>query len=89
VDLSPSRSKRIDDAMVAEADLILAMELKHLERLAAEFPAAKDKARLLSAVTTNREVPLEIADPYGLEEADYVRCFEQVTACTRAIVDAK
>lgn len=88
LDLSASRSKRLDAAMIEEADLILAMELKHLERLAAEFPQAKTKARLLSAVTPAKEVPLEIADPYGLEEAAYVRCFEQVTACTQAIVDA-
>lgn len=88
LDLSASRSKRLDDAMVDEADLILAMELKHLERLAAEFPQAKEKARLLSSVTPSKDVPLEIADPYGLEEEAYVRCFEQVTACTQAIVDA-
>lgn len=88
VDLSSSRSKLLSRAMVEEADLIFGMEMKHLERIFETYPEAKSKTFLLSAVTPDGAVPLEIADPYHRDLADYEACFRQVTACTTAIADA-
>jgi predicted ATP-grasp superfamily ATP-dependent carboligase/protein-tyrosine-phosphatase len=85
LDLSRSRSRLLNRTMVEEADLIFAMEMKHLDRIFAAFPEAKSKTYLLSAVTTDVEIPLEIADPYGQAPADYAACYDQVTACTTAI----
>jgi protein-tyrosine-phosphatase len=63
------------------------MEVRQLARLFDEYPSAKKKAFLLGTVRERGAGSLEIADPYGGAEEDYARCFEEVTACTRAIAD--
>lgn len=88
LDLSRWSSNTLTQAMVDEADLILAMEIRHLERLEREYPSSIGKAYLLSAVTTNDDVPLEIDDPYGGDRDTYRSIFGQVTNATTAIADA-
>jgi protein-tyrosine-phosphatase len=81
--LGPTSSHALDRQMIDEAEVILAMEVKHLVRLYAGHPGARAKSFLLGAVTGDG--PLEIVDPYGGNEAAYARCFDEITACTRAI----
>jgi protein-tyrosine-phosphatase len=83
--LERASSRTLDTQMIARADLILAMELKHILRLQDEYPDARRKIFLLGTVAPLGEAPLEIADPYGGDEAAFARSFREVTACTRAI----
>lgn len=83
-----ARSRRLDDPMIERADLILAMEVKHLVRLHDEFRASRGKAFLLSSVAGPADVGIEIADPYGGDETAFARCFREVTTCTRSIARA-
>lgn len=87
IDLSEWSSSTIDLARVESADVILAMEAKHLVRLREEYPSARDRAFLLSCVTEAEDVPLEIRDPFGRHDEDYQRCIAQVTAATRALAE--
>ena len=64
VDVSPSRARRVTAAQVAAADLIVCMDVGHLDRMAAEFPDALSKTTLLGLFTPDG--PAEIRDPYDL-----------------------
>jgi protein-tyrosine-phosphatase len=84
--LEASSSRRITAEMLARADVVLAMEIKHLLLMREQFPEAAPKVYLIScAAPADAEVPLEIADPYGNDAAAFARCYREITACTEAI----
>ncbi|MEQ9496039.1 MAG: ATP-grasp domain-containing protein [Deltaproteobacteria bacterium] len=80
VDLSGWSSHQLTADLVRDAEIILAMEIRHLKRLEAEYPEAQGKAFLLGAATQRPEVPLEISDPYGGAREGYAAVFAEVTA---------
>jgi protein-tyrosine-phosphatase/predicted ATP-grasp superfamily ATP-dependent carboligase len=84
VDLASWRSHALDAQQVEQADLILAMELAHIDRLNAQYPGAADKTHLLGALTPANGGEIEISDPYGQAPEVYE------TVCLRVIrsVDA-
>jgi protein-tyrosine-phosphatase len=84
VDLARSASRTLDAAMVAEADVIFAMELSHLDRLLHEHPAARGKAFLLGAAAASSHGGLEVPDPYGKSGDTYAQVCGQVLACVDA-----
>lgn len=84
VDLGAWRSHTLSREQVERADLILAMELTHLDRLAREHPQARGKAFLLGAPLADEAGRAEIPDPYGQPRATYQRVCDQV----RHAVDA-
>lgn len=82
IDLSANRSRTLDAAMVARADLIFVMELAQLERLESEYPEARGKAFLLGALDAAGGA--EIPDPYGKAPEVYSAvCSRIVTAVDR------
>lgn len=87
VDLAGWSSHQLTAEMVRDADVILAMEIRHLERLEREHPASQGKAFLLGAVTKDARVPLEISDPYGGAREGYEAVFGEVTTAAQAIAE--
>ncbi|MCX7097486.1 MAG: ATP-grasp domain-containing protein [Methylococcales bacterium] len=88
LDLSHWSSHRVTEKMLADADLVLVMEIKHGNHIKEKFPSYHHKVHLLGAVTTDAStVPLEIADPYAQSPEIYQRCFQQVNAACRIIAD--
>ena len=69
MDLGGHSSRIIDEAILAEADLVLVMEIGHQEALRVEFPDLADRIFLLSEMTGYR---LDIRDPYGGPKEDYL-----------------
>lgn len=67
VDLSAARAQRVTAAQVAQADLIVCMDVSHLERLEREFPQALAKTTLLGLFAPSG--PVEMRDPYDLSPA--------------------
>jgi predicted ATP-grasp superfamily ATP-dependent carboligase/protein-tyrosine-phosphatase len=65
VDLSASRSKRMDGAQVEWAQLILLADLDNLDRFEREFPNAVHKATLLGLFSPTPRISIE--DPYNLD----------------------
>ena len=65
VNLEYHRSKRITPALVEEADVLIAMDLRNLKDLQREYPEAMPKTILLGAIAASHEP--EIDDPYGKE----------------------
>ncbi|SFS02425.1 protein-tyrosine phosphatase [Stenotrophomonas maltophilia] len=54
------RARQIDDAILGAADLVLAMERKHIHRITEIAPQASGKTFLLGKWQQDREIP----DPY-------------------------
>ncbi len=67
VDLSRARAHRVTAAQVAQADLIVCMDVSHLERMASEFPHAMGKTTLLGLFRPGGA--MEMRDPYDLSPA--------------------
>lgn len=80
VDLAPWQSNTLSAPMVAQADVILAMEVAHLDRLAQEHPHARGKAFLLGARSDGQRLPGEVPDPYGGPRPLYDKVCHQVMA---------
>lgn len=87
LDLGNASSRQIDRDMVARADLIFVMEVRHLQRIAELFPEAAAKTFLLGLADTQASPDGEIADPYGQTPDTYERCFKQASACVGRVIE--
>ncbi len=76
VDVSASRARRVTAAQIDAADLIVCMDVTHLERMAAEFPQAMGKTTLLGLF--NAAGPTEMKDPYDLSPSATLAVFEDM-----------
>ncbi len=87
IDVSAARAHRVSAAQVAAADLIVCMDVSHLDRMAAEFPQALSKTTLLGLF--NPDGPIEIRDPYDLSPAAtrvvFLEMLQSVDALARAV----
>jgi protein-tyrosine phosphatase len=75
IDLSSHRSTRAKRDQLANADLVIAMDLENLNRACREFPEIADRTTLLGLFGPET---LAIADPYLADEAATNRICEQV-----------
>ena len=91
IDLAGHRSKRVDEDLVAAADMVFAMEAWHFRRLHETFPKHREKIFLLAPfedpapVQRDRYGVLNIQDPYGRTRKDFIGCFERIDACLRGL----
>lgn len=83
-DLHHWKSHTLSAEQVQRSDLILAMEVAHLDRLLQAHPQARGKAFLLGAVTASHAAAAEIPDPYGRPRDTYQRVCRQVTRAVDA-----
>jgi protein-tyrosine-phosphatase len=82
-DLSAHRSQPVTDELVAWADRILVMEMRHAQDVRERFPAADEKIQLLGTFGGL----VEIADPYGSWIFTYRRRRDEIRACVEACMD--
>lgn len=75
-DLSGHTAVPLTQAMVDRADLIFLMEIEHLFRMRTRFWPVRGNVFLLGCLAA--DVPLEISDPVGKDDAVYEACFEQI-----------
>jgi len=83
VDLSRARAHRVTPAQVAQADLIVCMDVSHLERMAHEFPQAMGKTTLLGLFRPGGA--MEMRDPYDLSPAATRDVFVEMLAAIDAL----
>ena len=79
IDLSNWKSRTLTADLIEKSDVILAMEIKHLERLKQDFPESTHKSFLLGSLskdTSNESV--EISDPYNQPLPFYQHIFNRV-----------
>ena len=80
LDMSGHKGRQLSSALIAENDLILVMEQRHLTDLLGQYPQARGKTFLLGKWLDN----IEISDPYrqSHEAFDYV--YELIDKACRA-----
>jgi protein-tyrosine-phosphatase/predicted ATP-grasp superfamily ATP-dependent carboligase len=76
IDVSSHRSARVTRDQLANADLVIAMDLGNLNRLRQEFPEMANRTTLLGLF--GKPETLVIADPYLADEAASNRICKQV-----------
>ena len=76
LDISHHRTKMIDEPLIAQSDLILCMELGHVEALQIEFRPHSNRIFSLSEMTAKR---FSVDDPYGGPLSDYREMVSEVT----------
>lgn len=84
VNLRAHRSTDISDFVAEDGDLLLAMETRHLRRLAAD-PALSHLPRLLLGTFARPPVP-HLHDPYELDEAYLPVCLTRIERAVAALV---
>ena len=77
IDISGHCARMIDEGLLQQSDLVLCMEIGHVEALQYEFPAFKEKIYLLSEMTGQR---FSVPDPYGEPLTQYQAMAEEVAA---------
>lgn len=70
------RSRSINEEILSEADLVLCMEIGHVEALKAEFPRHGQKIYLLTEMSGQY---YSVSDPYGGPKPAYERMIREVT----------
>jgi protein-tyrosine phosphatase len=87
IDLSGHVARRLTLTMIDRSDLILTMEMEHLQGVLDLAPDGLAKTRMLSGYgkATNR-TDLPIRDPYGRPKQAYVTCFQELAAYIDALV---
>jgi protein-tyrosine phosphatase len=92
IDLSGHRSQRIDQELVAGADMVFAMEAWQLTRLRKTFPRHMERMFLMPLFERRARGPadagrlLNIRDPYGRNLEEFIECFERIDACLEGIL---
>ncbi len=81
IDLGKHRAREIKLHDVEGASLILVMTGSHREALCAEFPHARNKIRLMSALADRS---YDIADPYGGAPSEYEASAQQLERLIQA-----
>lgn len=73
-------ASQINEEMIRRADLILAMERRHVAALLALQPKARKKVALIA----KWEGDVEIADPYGRKPEAFVAAFDALATAARS-----
>jgi protein-tyrosine phosphatase len=85
-DISGHRARVLDAPMIRAADLVLAMEHFHLEKINDLLIFRCRYARLLGTFAPERHTP-EIEDPYGSPSSAYEHCARDIMDCLPGLID--
>ncbi|TWX54169.1 low molecular weight protein-tyrosine-phosphatase [Colwellia hornerae] len=79
IDMSGHKGRQLSSALIAENDLILVMEERHLSDLLGKYPQARGKTFLLGKWIDNTEIP----DPYRQSQEAFEHVYQLVDkACS-------
>jgi len=81
IDLGGHRSRVLTQADIDPADLILIFDHANQEELEARFRGLSGKVHYLGALEP--DLSIEIADPYGADFEDFIKCYERISRIVR------
>lgn len=86
IDIGNHRGRQLSRSLLGKTDLILAMELRHLEIISRMQERSRSTARL---ITEFGDLPLEpdIRDPYGGPLEAYQACSQTLSPCIHGLVE--
>ena len=83
VDLTAHRTRRVDEAAMAEADVVLAMEIDHIVELCRRFPQHRHKVYLFGCLVEDAH---DVADPLYASDEVFDACFDKIDRGIRRMV---
>jgi protein-tyrosine phosphatase len=84
VDLDAHRTRRLDDDVMREVDLLLVMEAWQARAIERRWPAARDRVRVLGDFLP--APPFEIEDPWGQPEPMWRSAYQRIDASIARLV---
>lgn len=79
IDMTKHKGRQLSSALIAENDLILVMEERHLSDLLGQYPQARGKTFLLGKWIDNTEIP----DPYRQSHEAFEHVYQLIDrACS-------
>jgi protein-tyrosine phosphatase len=79
IDMSNHKGRQLNSALIAENDLILVMEERHLSDLLGQYPQARGKTFLLGKWINDTEIP----DPYRQSHEAFEHVYQLIDrACS-------
>jgi protein-tyrosine-phosphatase len=88
VALEGHRSRTITAAIVANSDLICAMDYRNEVDVLTRFPGAARKTILLGGISATKSTGPEIPDPYMLGPDGVLECYRRLIPAVDALVRA-
>ncbi|HEY3315904.1 MAG TPA: low molecular weight protein arginine phosphatase [Bacillota bacterium] len=85
IDLGDHRARRLDRQLIDEADLILTMTSRHMDRVVGLVPRAIEKTFTLKEFVTGER--LDVADPFGQSLETYRRSVSELAEAVERVVD--
>jgi len=80
IDMSAHKGRQLSTALIAENDLILVMEERHLSDLLGQYPQARGKTFLLGKWIDNTEIP----DPYRQSHEAFEHVYQLLDSACNA-----
>ena len=80
IDMSGHQGRQLSSTLIAENDLILVMEERHLSDLLGQYPQARGKTFLLGKWINNTEIP----DPYRQSQEAFEHVYNLVDKACNA-----
>jgi len=87
IDISGHVARPLSPEMIRESDLIVVMEVYHMERVLQMVPSAVAKTFMLTEFLRDKGDTDFIADPYGLPPWAFKACFERIEAGVKALFE--
>jgi protein-tyrosine phosphatase len=88
VSLEQHRARLLTADLVAQADLIFAMDYRNQVQLLSRWKASRNKVFMLSAYAGGDYRDREIHDPYNLGLEETQRCYDVLSTCVRNLVSS-
>jgi low molecular weight protein-tyrosine phosphatase len=90
-DLDGRTPVSLSDDTIAASDMIVAMEMAHIEQLQARWPEWRDRYFLLPlfeppAAVAGAFERFNLADPFGKDDAEFARCYERIDRAVAALL---
>ncbi|NQY63794.1 MAG: low molecular weight phosphotyrosine protein phosphatase [Alteromonadaceae bacterium] len=80
IDMSEHKGRQLSSQLIAETDLILVMEQRHLTDLHGRYPQARGKTFLLGKWIDNKEIP----DPYRQSHEAFEHVYQLINQACNA-----
>jgi len=74
IDMNSHKARQLDSSLIANNDLILVMEQRHLSDLLGQYPQARGKTFLLGKWIENTEIP----DPYKQSQEAFEHVYKLI-----------
>ncbi len=85
IDISGHKARQVSRELARRTDLMLVMEMHHLEFLRRLLSRHRAKAALLTRFHPAAQDP-EITDPYGAPLAAYEACLQTIRPCVEGLI---